>query len=135
MAIGDGHSGEGATRHVWDADVERVVHRVLNRFPPLSANTYDCHPFCGPRGDRQGWSMRSIDFWGAAGRGDSIGPERRATTTRFLFELPGLPLIRHLISGHRIWLRGVGWYTWPADDHSGRLGHVHVTYLPVPAIG
>jgi hypothetical protein len=134
MAIGDGHSGEGATSHHWDADVARVVHQLLNRFPALTANTYDCHPFCGPPGNRQAWARRSVDVWGAGGRGDNIGPLKAVHVRDWLMELNGLPLIRHLIHERRIWVRGSGWLPWRAADHDGELRHIHVTYLPVPPL-
>ena len=132
MAIGDGFSGQGATRHVWDDDVRAVVHRIRSRFSAVTTNTYDCHPFCGPAGNRQGWSRRSIDVWGTGGRGDALSHDLSRSIARFLFDLPGQPLIRHMIVEHDFWLRGAGWLTWSRDDHTGALRHVHVTYMPVP---
>lgn len=126
IAIGDGHSGEGATLYEWDRDVRSVVHQLLSEFPALTANTYVCHPYCG-------WERRSVDVWGAGGRGD---PLRRAQAQRsldFLWNLPGKPLMRHYILEHTLWVRGVGNMEWRYDDHSGELRHLHVTYLPVPS--
>jgi hypothetical protein len=134
VAIGDGHSGEGATSHTWDRDVHRMVRRVLIAFPSLTANTYDCHPFCGPAGNRQGWARRSVDVWGPAGRGDPLSEQLAWDVQRFLFDAPLGPPIRHQIVDHSFWLRGAGWLTWSRDDHTGALRHVHTTYLPVPAI-
>jgi hypothetical protein len=134
MTIGDGHSGLGKTRHHWDPDVHRVVQRVFNRFSSVSCNTYDCHPFCGPPGDRGAWQRRSIDIWGPAGRGDPLDPHLSELALDFLIELPGKPLIRHWILDHTLWVRGVGYLPWPANDHTGLLRHVHVTYLPVPPL-
>lgn len=134
MAIGDGHSGEGATSHSWDDDIRRVVGRLSKRFPLLTHNTYDCHPFCGPPGNRQGWARRSVDVWGPAGRGDPLQPHLSELVLDFLFEMPGAPYIRHYILGHVLWTSYGGYSTWPADDHSGNLRHVHVTYWPVPPI-
>jgi hypothetical protein len=125
VAIGDGVSGEGATRWHWDFDVGRVVHRTLSRFPRVTANTYVCHPYCG-------WADRSVDFWGAGGRGDPL-PRHLADTLRdFLFNMPGDPQMRHYILNHTIWTREVGYLRWRRDDHSGDLRHLHVTYNPVP---
>ena len=135
VAIGDGFSGEGTTRHVWDEDVRRVVHRIKQRYPLVTTNTYDCHPFCGPAGNRQGWARRSIDVWDSAGRGDPLPHDLARHIAKFLMHMPGEPYIRHLIVEHDMWLRGAGWLTWPRNDHTGPLRHVHVTYWPVPAIG
>jgi len=123
--IGDGHSGLGRTLYTWDRDVERVVHRIRRRYPQTSVNTYECHPFCG-------WEHRSLDVWGSAGRGDALPPLLSQRVLDFLFEMPGDPQIRHWILGHRLWVDGRGYLPWPADDHTGRLRHVHVTYHPVP---
>lgn len=128
MAIGDGHSGEGETRYNWDPDVLRVVQQTLNRFPALTANTYQCHPFCG-------WEQRSVDFWGRAGRGDPLSPKLSQASLHYLFNLPGLPLIRHYILDHLIWTPWGGYGLWAANDHTGNLRHVHVTYAPVPPAG
>jgi hypothetical protein len=136
MAIGDGHSGEGRTMHSWDDDVDVIVRRLHDRFPgKISTNTYECHPFCGPVGDRNGWARRSVDTWGPRGRGDALGGLLSQHVLDFLFTMPGQPLIRHYILGHTLWTSWGGFSTWPADDHSGKLRHVHVTYWPVPLIG
>lgn len=127
MAIGDGHSGEGATLYEWDSDVERIVQLILNRFPTVTVNTYECHPYCG-------WERRSLDVWGKGGRGDPLPTFLAEASLDFLWNLPGEPLIRHYILRHKLWVRGRGILPWPADDHSGRLRHLHVTYAPVPPI-
>lgn len=127
MAIGDGVSGEGATRHTWDSDVREVVQRTLKRFPHVTANTYVCHPFCG-------WERRSADFWGAGGRGDSIPQHTGEILVDFLLDLPGRPFIRHYIYQHTLWTSFGGYSRWSRDDHSGILRHVHVTYHVVPPI-
>jgi hypothetical protein len=127
LAIGDGHSGEGATLYEWDPDVLLVVQRTLNRFSTATGNTYECHPYCG-------WERRSLDVWGAGGRGDPLPRDLSRSVLRFLLNMPGEPLIRHYILEHTLWVRGKGYFNWPANDHSGRLRHVHVTYLPVPPI-
>jgi hypothetical protein len=132
---GDGHSGIGTTMHEWDKDVTRVVHKLFSRFSAISCNTYSCHPFCGPPDDRQGWARRSIDVWGPGGRGDPLPEHLSELVLDFLFTMPGKPLLRHYILEHVLWVRGKGYFDWPANDHAGWLRHVHVTYLPVPAIG
>lgn len=126
MAIGDGHSGEGATLYEWDSDVQRVVQRLLTRFSGITVNTYVCHPYCG-------WERRSLDVWGPAGRGDPLPRDLSRRSLHFLLNLPGKPLIRHYILEHTLWVRGVGDLEWKANDHSGALRHLHVTYLPVPS--
>jgi hypothetical protein len=123
MAIGDGVSGEGATRHHWTPPVRRVVQLTLSKFPAATANTYVCHPWCG-------WGSLSVDFWGPGGRGDAISPDLSVRLRRFLMNLPGKPLIRHTILEHQLWTRWGGYSYWGRDDHSGALRHVHVTYLP-----
>lgn len=127
MTVGDGHSGIGETRYHWDPDVRNVVQRTLKRFPRATANTYTCHPFCG-------WGSRSVDFWGHGGRGHALSGLTAERLLDFLFTLPGKPFMRHYILEHVIWTSFGGYSVWPADDHSGRLRHVHVTYHPVPPI-
>jgi hypothetical protein len=41
---------------------------------------------------------------------------------------PGPPIIRHTILEHDLWTSFGGFSTWTADDHSGALRHLHVTY-------
>lgn len=125
--IGDGHSGLGATTHQWDPDVAAVIQRVTSRFRAVTANSYVCHPFCG-------WERRSVDFWGPGGRGDSLERDLSVEILRFVRRLNAGPLIRHHILGHTIWTSFGGYSRWPADDHSGRLRHLHVTYHPVPPL-
>jgi hypothetical protein len=122
---GDGHSGIGRTLYDWDPDVDRVRHLILKRFPTVSVNTYRCHPYCG-------WERRSLDVWDQGGRGAPLRPLLSRHVLDYLLELPGKPLIRHWILEHDLWVRGKGFFPWPADDHTGALRHVHVTYLPVP---
>jgi hypothetical protein len=113
--------GTGATTHSWVPEVRHNVHLVAARWPNVRPNSYVCHPWCG-------WSRFSVDFWGSGGRGDplpeKIGPEIR----RFLMNLPGPPAIRHTIWEHWIWTSWGGYSPWIANDHSGRLRHLHVTY-------
>lgn len=115
-------SGLGETHWNWDEDVRGVVERVLNAFDGVTANTYVAHPF-------PGWDGRSVDFWGPNGRGHRINAFTGWRIVSFIRNLPGPPYIRHHIYNHDIWVRGVGWYDWEKSDHSGRLRHVHVTYL------
>lgn len=119
--------GTGATRYRWDSDVANVVQLVLNRFPTLTANTYVCHPYCG-------WADRSVDLWGSGGRGDAVPRQLGQNAVDFLFNLNQGPLIRHYIYRHVLWTSYGGKSYWSANDHSGDLRHVHVTYHPVPLI-
>lgn len=119
--------GSGATRYHWDRDVANVVQLVLSRFPRLTANTYVCHPYCG-------WGHRSVDLWDRGGRGDPVPRDLGLASVNFLFNLTEGPLIRHYIFEHTLWTSFGGKSYWAADDHSGDLRHVHVTYHPVPAI-
>jgi hypothetical protein len=128
MTVGDGHSGIGKTLYTWDSDVERVVQRLHSRYSAISVNTYTCHPFCG-------WERRSLDVWGAAGRGQPLSTTFSKQILAFLFNMPGEPLIRHYILDHVIWTSFGGYGVWPRDDHTGLLRHVHVTYWPVPPVG
>jgi hypothetical protein len=127
MTVGDGHSGIGRTSHSWDPDVHNVVQALFSRFSSVSANTYTCHPFCG-------WERRSVDVWGELGRGHALDRHFSQLILDFLFTLPGEPMIRHYILDHVLWTSFGGYGVWPADDHTGRLRHVHVTYWPVPPI-
>ena len=69
-----------------------------------------------------------MDFWGAGGRGDPLGQQTGEEIRRFLMGLPRGPAIRHTILGHELWTSWGGYSDWNADDHSGRLRHLHVTY-------
>lgn len=121
MTVGDGHSGLGATRHRWTPAVRHNVQLVLSTFSAVSANTYVCHPWCG-------WGRYSVDFWGPAGRGDPLRQDLGPVLARFLGTRPGPPFIRHTIWEHTLWTSFGGFSTWQADDHSGNLRHLHVTY-------
>lgn len=121
MSIGDGHSGLGATRHKWVPAVAANVHRVLRAHPQLTANTYICHPWCG-------WGRFSVDFWGPGGRGDAAPFHVLESSRRLLMNLSGPPVIRHTILEHMLWTSFGGVSYWAADDHSGGLRHLHVTY-------
>lgn len=121
MVIGDGHSGLGATRHHWVPAVRSQVQLVLSAFPLLTANTYVCHPWCG-------WGRFSVDFWGPGGRGDAAPRDLLLRSRRLLMVQPGSPFIRHTILEHTLWTSFGGFSTWRADDHSGVLRHLHVTY-------
>ena len=125
MAIGDGHSGEGRTLYTWDTDVKRVVRQITRKFPRVSVNTYECHPYCG-------WERRSLDVWGERGRGHPLRYAQAQLILDYVFNLPGLPNIRHYILEQTLWVAGRGELPWPAFDHSGDLRHLHVTYHPVP---
>lgn len=70
----------------------------------------------------------SVDFWGAAGRGEPIPGSVPYEIRDFLMNLPGEPLIRHTIIDHELWTSWGGYSTWRADDHTGNLRHLHVTY-------
>jgi hypothetical protein len=121
MSVGDGISGLGATRHKWVPAVRHQVQLVLNSFPQLTANTYVCHPWCG-------WGRWSVDFWGAAGRGDAAPLHLLRASRQLLLTQPGPPLIRHTILEHDLWTSFGGWSRWVPDDHSGELRHLHVTF-------
>lgn len=115
--------GTGKTTHSWTPQVRANVQRVLRIWPQVTANSYVCHPWCG-------WSRVSVDFWGPAGRGDPLRYETAEHIRRYLFNLPGPPAIRHTILRHSLWTSFGGFSYWRADDHSGRLQHLHVTYWP-----
>lgn len=113
--------GLGATRWSWTRPVRREVQRILNKYPRVTANTYIGHPWLG-------WSRVSVDFWGPGGRGDPIGRKTSKKVLEDLRERPGPPYIRHTILEHVLWTSFGGSSYWSADDHSGKLRHVHVTY-------
>jgi hypothetical protein len=113
--------GSGATRYNFRPDVSAIVQQVKRTFPGVSANTYVCHPWCG-------WADQSVDFWGPGGRGDPLLGQRAYRLRSFLMNLQGLPLIRHTILDHQIWTSWGGYGVWTANDHTGELRHLHVTY-------
>lgn len=111
-----------ATKHYnWRADIGRLVHRTLNRFPELSANTYIDHPW-------PGWDHLSVDFWSVGGCGYPIRGDAPNRARAFLFRQPGLPNIRHCILDHDLWTSYGGYSYWRPNDHTGRERHLHVTY-------
>jgi len=113
--------GLGATRWRWSPAVSVLVEQALSRHPSATANTYVCHPWCG-------WGRFSVDFWGPEGRGDPIDPETAVSIREFLLTRTGPPFIRHWIYQHTLWTSFGGFSVWSANDHSGRLQHLHVTY-------
>lgn len=113
--------GSGETRYRWDPEVRRVVGLLRARYSRAVPNTYVCHPWCG-------WGRFSVDWWGPGGRGDPIATELGWDLLRTAFELPGRPYLRHTIYQHQLWTDKGGYSTWRADDHSGALRHVHLTY-------
>lgn len=111
----------GATHYNWRLDVEKLVHSYLRKYPNITANTYKDHPF-------PGWDERSVDFWGPGGRGDPIGKQvGRRVFADLVGGDPGMSL-RHSIYLHRWWTEWAGWLSWNANDHSGKLRHVHATF-------
>jgi hypothetical protein len=113
--------GTGATRYRWTPEVSATVQLVLQRFSAVTANTYVCHPWCG-------WADVSVDYWGAAGRGDPLPRHLGPQIRKFLFDLKGKPFIRHSIWEHQLWTSWGGYSPWVRDDHTGDLRHLHVTY-------
>jgi hypothetical protein len=111
----------GPTRYYWVPPVKRNVHRVLERYDHVTANTYVGHPW-------PGWMRYSVDFWGPGGRGDAINKELGFEIRHYLMQLPGPPYIRHTIFLHQLWTSFGGASYWSANDHSGELRHLHVTY-------
>lgn len=113
--------GTGATRYQWVAPVDRVIQQVRRRWPRAVPNTYVCHPWCG-------WSRYSVDWWGAGGRGDPLSEHVAKEIRAYVMGLDGAPYIRHTILQHQLWTSWGGYSYWSADDHDGRLQHLHVTY-------
>ena len=113
--------GTGATRYNWRRDVRQVVAKIKANFPLVTCNTYVCHPWCG-------WGPVSVDVWGSNGRGHAIPYPVGLNVRQFVMELPGEPYIRHTIFEHALWTSFGGLSYWAANDHSGGLRHVHITY-------
>jgi hypothetical protein len=113
--------GSGATRYRWVPAVRRNVDRIRSRWPSVRVNTYVCHPWCG-------WGPWSLDVWDSGGRGDSLRGQRAEDIRRFLMNTPGGPRIRHTILDHQLWTSWGGYSYWSANDHTGALRHLHVTY-------
>jgi hypothetical protein len=113
----------GPTHYRWDRDVERIVGLIERRWPRTACNTYLNHPW-------PGWDSRSIDVWGPGGRGHPLAPAISGDIRSFLMRMPGAPYIRHTIHQHQLWTSFGGYSWWSADDHSGNLSHLHVTYWP-----
>jgi hypothetical protein len=111
----------GATHYNWHPAVRTNVNKVLHRWPRVTANTYVDHPW-------PSWDRFSVDFWGPRGRGDQVGLEDGYEIRSYLMHLPGSPYIRHTIYRHDLWTSFGGHSYWAADDHSGGLRHLHVTY-------
>jgi hypothetical protein len=111
----------GATRWRWRPDVRREVARLLSRHSGATANTYIAHPWVG-------WSRVSVDFWGPGGRGDPIAYDLGERLLLDAFHHYQAPPLRHYIYVHQLWTSFGGYSYWSADDHSGALRHVHLTY-------
>jgi hypothetical protein len=111
----------GPTHYRWHPDVRALVQSALAEHPRATANTYVAHPW-------RGWSRWSVDFWGPGGRGDPIAVATGKSIRAFLVEQTGAPFIRHWIWRHTLWTSFGGYSRWTADDHSGRLRHLHLTY-------
>lgn len=101
--------------------MRRNVQLIRNNFSAVSVNTYVCHPWCG-------WGPVSLDVWGPAGRGQALRSDLGPAIRKFLMDLPGAPYIRHTIWQHWLWTSWGGYSWWNANDHSGTLQHLHVTY-------
>jgi hypothetical protein len=71
-----------------------------------------------------------VDVWGIGGRGDAIPYATGRSVHAFAFNLPGKPFLRHTIFEHQLWTSFGGYSYWAANDHSGWLRHVHLTYWP-----
>lgn len=111
----------GPTHYRFRPDVARVVHLVEARFRRVRGNTYVDHPW-------PGWDNVSVDFWDAAGRGFPIARRTGYEVLDYLLTISKLPPLRHWIYRHGLWTSFGGSSWWPANDHSGRLRHVHVTF-------
>lgn len=111
----------GPTHYRFRPDVARVVRLVEARFPGVRGNTYVDHPW-------PGWDNVSVDFWWRGGRGDPIPRDIGRAVLEYLLEISNRPTIRHWIYLHTLWTSFGGVSTWRADDHSGNLRHVHVTF-------
>jgi hypothetical protein len=114
-------SALGATEYGWRPDVARVVRRLEAEFPRVRANTYEDHPW-------ESWDRVSVDFWGLGGRGDPLGIRMGERLRSSLWQLSGLPPVRHTIWRHQLWTSWGGVSYWRAFDHDGRLRHLHVTF-------
>lgn len=111
----------GATHWGIREDVRRVVNAVLWRLPTTTWNTYHDHPW-------PGWDARSVDFWGAGGRGDPLPRQSGPTILKIVFAWSGSVPIRHVIYRHRLWTSWGGWQVWRPSDHAGEERHIHVTF-------
>lgn len=111
----------GATKFDWRPDVAAQVQLILSLHSALTANTYVAHPF-------PGWRHVSADFWGPGGRGDAADLDLLLNSRAILMNQPGPPIIRHTILEHELWTSWGGTSFWAANDHSGRLRHLHVTW-------
>lgn len=111
----------GATEYDWRPGVARVAHLVERHFPGVHANTYQDHPW-------PGWDRVSIDWWWRGGRGDALPARIGDAILPYFWTIPRKPPVRHTIYEHTLWTSFGGVSPWRADDHSGLLRHVHVTF-------
>lgn len=111
----------GATHYTWRRDIDALVHKLLNRYPRLTANTYIDHPW-------PDWDYVSVDVWGPGGRGDAIPDDLVRPSLHLLQAGPALTPIRHYIHHHILWTSFGGRSVWVPNDHSGRRRHLHVTW-------
>ena len=105
----------------WRPDVAEIVRDIERRWPNLECITYVDHPW-------PGWDGRSFDVWDKAATWRPADLHTLRSVSRYLFERPGGPFIRHTILRHRLWTSFGGRSWWTPDDHSGSRRHLHVTY-------
>lgn len=113
----------GSTHYGLDADVLRVANRITTALDGVTWNTYHNHPW-------PGWDGRSVDFWGALGRGFAISRDDARNVLAWLVRRQQAPFMRHWIYRHQLWTSFGGYSHWAPNDHSGDLRHVHVTFWP-----
>lgn len=115
------------TRFDWRRDIADLVRSVEAQYVCYPC-TYVDHP--------EGWGKKlgrnldivSVDFWGAAGRGQPISwAVGEAIVNRVLGD-PNPPEVDWLIWYGRIWTPDAGWQPWQDDGTGLHKDHPHVTF-------
>lgn len=131
------------TEYGLDADVKQVAYNIFGLVGmQVRVNTYTLHPeydyVPGRVPATRSWAYRvgyntqrrSIDTWGAGGRGAPVGSEVGTKVAQAVFNDPNPPYFDWLIWRGRIYTPERGWEVWNSDGTGLHFDHPHMTFSP-----